>query len=83
MLRQSKLRLRLFTRGEDLEGASPIEHKKGGTKWGSIDLGNENQIENAAAAIEKSYRLIKEAIVHNESTGWFSESEEEEGTEEA
>ncbi len=77
MFRQGKLRLRLFTGGEGLEGVSSIEHKKGGTKWGSMDVVDEKQIENTTSVIEKSYSLIRAAIKNNESTGWFAESEEE------
>lgn len=50
---------------------------------GRMDLWDDKQLEDVVSAIEKSYGLIREAIKNNEPTGWFAESEEEDGVEES
>jgi len=75
------LRLRIFTRGEKLEGVKSCEYKRGGAKWGRINIKDEQQLMNLRSALADSYRLIKETIKNNEPTGWYSELEDETGEE--
>ncbi len=80
---QSRIRVRIFTRGEKLEGVRGFGYDKGGARWGRMDLDDEKQLEHIVSIIEKSYGLIREAIEHNETTGWYAGSGEDNGLEES
>ena len=80
---QKRIRVRIFTRGEELEGIRGFGYDKGGARWGRMDLEDEKQLEHIVSIIEKSYGLIREAIEHNESTGWYAGTEMEDGEKEA
>jgi len=71
------LRLIIFTRGKELEGVQSFDYKKGGAKWGRVYLREEKDMDRVISVIEESYRLIKEAIKANETTGWYAELEED------
>lgn len=72
------LKLKVFTRGENIEGVKNFEYKKAGAKWGVIYLRNNIGINKTISAVQKSFELIKIAIQNNEKTGWFAELEEDE-----
>lgn len=71
------IKLTIFTRGEELEGLQSIEYTKGVTKWGRMHIRDEKQLGKAISIIERSHRLIKDAIKNNEATGWSAALEEE------
>lgn len=75
------LKLTVFTRGEELEGVKGFGYKKGGAKWGRIDLRDEKDLKRVVSVAERSYQLIKQAIRNNEPTGWDAELREEAGDE--
>ncbi|MCX5643608.1 MAG: hypothetical protein NTZ17_02825 [Phycisphaerae bacterium] len=79
--RQSSLRLTLFTGGESLAGVQQMENKSSGQKWGSLTVGDEDQLQEALLSVEEAHKRINAAIKRNERTGWHAETEE--ATEEA
>jgi predicted transport protein len=77
--RQSRLRMVLFTGGESLEGIEPMGRKNSGQKWGSVAVEDQDQLLEAMAAVEESYKRINAAIRRNERTGWHAKAEDQEG----
>ncbi|MEW5946011.1 MAG: hypothetical protein AB1742_07415 [bacterium] len=77
-LRKQRIRLTLFTGGEQLRGIKNCEAKSGGFKWGLVSVKNEKELEKVFPSIKKSFLLIKKAIKNNEPTGWHAEIEDEE-----
>lgn len=66
------LNVYLFTRGETLDGVKSHEQRSWGAKWGNIHLRDEKDLDVVLEAVKKSYKLINEAIKHNEPTSWGS-----------
>jgi hypothetical protein len=71
-LQKQGLRLNLFTRGQKLDNVQSLENLAGGAKWGAIYLKDENDLEKVLIAAKTSFKLMNEAIKHNEPTGWGS-----------
>jgi len=71
------LKLTVFTRGQQIKGVQNIEYEKAGAKWGRIYLKSKDNLQSVIEAIKQSYKLIREAIKNNESTGWYAKLEEE------
>ena len=78
------LRLTLFTRGQEIRGIRKGAWTKGGAKWGQLHIKQDENLELALQAAKQSYQIIKQAVKHNESTGWFAglgEEDQEDGDE--
>jgi len=71
-LQKRGLKLTIFTRGENIEGIKPFNYDTGGEKWGQIHINDETQIELIFPALKKSHELVKDALKHNEPTGWYA-----------
>jgi predicted transport protein len=69
------LRLALFTGGESLAGVEPMESRNSGRKWGTVTVGDEDQLQEALLAIEEAHKRINAAIKRNERTGWHAKVE--------
>jgi hypothetical protein len=74
--RQNALRLALFTGGESLPGVQPMSSRNSGQKWGSLVIGDEDQLQEALLSIEEAHKKINAAIKRNERTGWHAKVEE-------
>lgn len=71
-LQKRGLKLTIFTRGENIEGIKPFNYDTGGKKWGQIHINDEIQIELIFPALKRSHELVKDALKHNEPTGWYA-----------
>jgi hypothetical protein len=79
--RQNPLRMVLFTGGESLEGVQTMGRKNSGQKWGTVSVEDQDQLLDALAAVEESYKRINAAIKRNERTGLHTRPEETEDVE--
>ena len=73
---KSRLRLDMFTRGQNIENVIPIGYKSGGFKWGRMYIDKESEIPAAVGACHEAYKRILLALENNEPTGWYAEVEE-------
>ena len=66
------LKITLYTGGEQISGVKPFGYSDAAEKWGYFHLTDESQIDSIVPIINRSYNLIKNAIQHNETTGWYA-----------
>jgi predicted transport protein len=66
------LKLTVFTRGEHIENVKPFNYIDSAEKWGYFHIKDESKIDTYIPVIKKSYELMKDAIKHNEPTGWYA-----------
>jgi hypothetical protein len=71
------LKISLFTKGNQIDGVKPFNYERAGFKWGHLHLTNESQITAVIPILKKSYELMKDAIKHNELTGWYAPLKQE------
>jgi hypothetical protein len=74
--RQGSLRMALFTGGETLAGVQQMENRNSGQKWGSLTVGDEDQLQEALLSIEEAHKRINAAIKRNERTSWRAKLDE-------
>jgi hypothetical protein len=74
--RQNALRLALFTGGEPLAGVQQAENRNSSQKWGTVSIGDEDQLQEALLAIEEAHKRISAAIKRNERTSRHAKVEE-------
>lgn len=73
---KSGLKLTLFTKGNDIKGVKRT-WEVAGEKWGNTFLKSDKELDEIENIVKESYSLIKEAIKHNEATGWYATIENE------
>jgi hypothetical protein len=78
--RKQSIRFEVFTRGQTIPGVTNFLYKRGGAKWGCINVGSNEEISAGIDAIKKSYALIKAAIKANEPTGWYATLDQDNDT---
>ncbi len=74
--RQNALRLVLFTGGESLSGVQQMESRNASQKWGTVTVGDEDQLQEALTAVEEAHKRINAAIKRNERTSLHATVEE-------
>jgi len=71
------LSLTVFTNGQDLPGVSGFGYERAGAKWRRAIIKDETQLETIMPTLERSHKLMKDAIKNNEATGWYAPMGEE------
>lgn len=77
--RKNEIKLFLFTRGEALTHVEPASKgdKKGGQKWGYLNIESIEDLNNKREILQTSYELILEAVSNREQTGYYATIDEE------
>ena len=73
---KSGLKLQIFTRGNEIEGAKRT-WVVAGEKWGNTFVKSEKDLEKVDKTVKESYDLIKMAIKNNETTGWYASANDD------
>jgi hypothetical protein len=74
---QSTIRIILYTNRNKLNGVTNIPNHE---NWGRIYIRNEKDLQTATESLQKSFSIIKLAIMSNTNTGWFALSKQDEDT---
>lgn len=69
---KSGLNLKVFTKGETMEGVKSAADERGGAKWGKLSLRDEDDLSRCLLVLKRSYDLIKDAIKNDERTSFYA-----------
>lgn len=68
-LRQNSLFLHIYTGQKEIEG---VQNVKNHENWGTINIHNREELDDAIPAIKKSLEYMREAVKNNKNTGWYA-----------